>query len=111
MTDSARIAKLNLSSEDFKEVMIFYIEFLINNLLIPGQVENFIQIINLGNKGSLKLSGIIKDAMINLSNHYKARTFKAFVVNPPPGITMLYNIFKPFLNEDQKSKTTFDEGN
>ena len=58
----------------------------------------------------LKLIDVIKDAIIYLTNHYKARNYKAYLVNPPSGMSFFWGMAKQFLNEDQKSKVVFHGG-
>jgi hypothetical protein len=49
----------------------------------------------------------MKDGIVCLTKHFKARNFKTLIYNYPTSIHFIWAIAKNFLNEDQKSKINF----
>ena len=90
--------------------MVFYSDYIIDNFLIPGQVENFTQIFNLGKESPFYFFSLVKDAIIHLTKHYKVRNYKAYLVNPHAAIGYFWKGILPFVNEDQAKKVIFHDG-
>ena len=69
------------------------------NLLIPGQVENWVAIIDVGFNGMFSLMGSIKDSIVFLSNTYRSRMFVAYMARCPTSMYFLWGIAKKFMEE------------
>ena len=64
----------------------------------------------MGNQSAFDLIKIMKDAITQLSQHYRARLYKNYCVNCPSSLTFIWSIAKGILNEDQKKKVNFLDG-
>ena len=69
-------------------------------MLLPGQVENWIVLIDLGKKGLGNLSvNSLKQVLGLLQANYRCRLGMSYITNPPKSIWMLWSCIKPFLDE------------
>ncbi|KAL4493052.1 hypothetical protein ABPG72_003137 [Tetrahymena utriculariae] len=98
----------NIKIELILDSMTYFFEFIINNMMLPGQIENWVVILDLGNIGlsSLPISGL-KQIMGYLSSNYRSRMFATYVVNTPSSIFIPYKIIKGFLEEATIKKISF----
>ena len=101
-----------IEPEYFLKPFTYFFEYVLDKLLIPGQVENWIVLINL--KGmSLwdipynSLGKIIKFS----SGSYKSRLYRAYILNAPWSISIPWNFAKGMLNEMQQTKMNIERSN
>jgi hypothetical protein len=104
--------KRMIEPEYFLKPFTYFFEYVLDKLLIPGQVENWIVLINL--KGmSLwdipynSLGKIIKFS----SGSYRSRLYRAYILNAPWSITIPWNFAKGMLNDMQKTKMNIEKSN
>lgn len=88
--------------------MTFYFEYILENFLLPGQIENWVVIMDLYNMGlwSLPINNL-KTIMGYLSNNYRSRLYKCYIVNTPGTISIPWNIVKGFLEQNTIDKISF----
>ena len=78
---------------------IFTHEEVINNMFIPGQVENWVIIYDLGGMGVTDIPmSAIKGTTQKMSQNYGGRLFKMFVVNAPGTIYFTWKLVSAFLD-------------
>jgi hypothetical protein len=93
--------------EDFLCCVIYFIEYMINNLLIPGQVENWIIITDLNGVSLLGIPKDMKSMMGVLGANYRCRLFINYILGMGTVLNFLWNIVKKFLDEVQLKKIKF----
>ena len=94
-----------INEEKLIKCFTYFFEYLMNNLLIPGQVENWVQITDLKDTSLWsipykKLGELIKFAQ----SSYRSRLFRAYVVNAPGTVTMAWSMAKKFMSPVSASK-------
>ena len=67
-------------------------------MLIPGQVENWIVIIDAASTGVFSLVGTMKKSFTFLSDTYRSRMFVCYVCRVPSSISFLWGIVKKFID-------------
>lgn len=91
--------------DDYFRATIYANEFCINNMFLPGQVESWVTIYDLGNTG---LSDIPMSAMKkvagDLSTNYSGRLSKMFVVNAPSSVVFIWKMVQGFLSDTTTNK-------
>jgi hypothetical protein len=69
----------------------------IKNYLIPGQVENWIALVDSGYQGLFSLMDSMKKAFAFLGDTYRSRLFAAYNVRITTSISMIWTVIKQFL--------------
>jgi hypothetical protein len=80
-------------------------QFVIENMLIPGKVESWVNLVEMNKQGLtelplkslMKLSGVLQDV-------YKCRLAHSFIINPPSSIYFIWKCFSPFIDKVTQSK-------
>lgn len=80
---------------------------MIRQLLIPGQVENWVVIIDVAETGVFSLVSSMKRAFSFLSETFRSRMFACYVVRIPSSISFVWSIVKKFLEEETVRKINF----
>ena len=78
---------------------VFLFQFIVNNMLIPGQIENWILIINFEGISPLSLPEAVKKLIKTLSDNFIARLYKCYVLGMSFIINFVYKIISNFLEE------------
>jgi len=90
--------------------LTYFFEFLIKNLLLPGQVENWIFITDL--KG-MSLTSIpfnaIKKLISYLQHNYRGRLAVMYIVNAPTSVYIPWQMAKKFMEESTAKKMQFSK--
>ena len=71
--------KLKYTFEELNQAMIFFVNYIINFILLPGQIENWIMICDLKSVGVGKL-GQFK-SILNTLNRFRGRVFRNYILN------------------------------
>lgn len=78
---------------------IYVHEEIIRNMFIPGQVENWVVIYDLGGMGITDIPiSAIKGSTQKMSQNYGGRLYKMFVVNAPGTIYFTWKMVSAFLD-------------
>lgn len=77
------------------------------NFLIPGQVENWVAIIDANQTGLFSLIGTMKKSFSFLSDTYRSRMFVCYVVRIPSSLSFLWGLAKNVLDEETVRKINF----
>jgi hypothetical protein len=92
---------------EFIKMIVFYMEFMIRYMLVPGVVENLSVLFDCdGIKIGWNTANLAKQINTVLSGHYNGRVFRFYVANPPWIMSMLMGIAKPLLSARQQAKIT-----
>jgi hypothetical protein len=70
--------------------LVFMMEFMINNLLIEGQVENYCLIMNL-EKLSMSQKSLLTKIISFTSNSYRGRLFVSYLLGAPGWLRFGWN--------------------
>ena len=89
----------NHSGEDLLRACIFLCEYVKNNLLIPGQIENWNMIVNLKGTNILTVPDPIKKVITCLSDNFLAKLYKTYIFNLSLILRILYKLICKFLEE------------
>lgn len=103
---------------DFKEAdvnlraVVFVQEAVIEHLFIPGQVENWNIIYDLGGYGITDVpAGDLKNTLQTISANYGGRLYKLWMLNAPGTIYFSWKIVKNFLDPVTVDKITIAKKN
>lgn len=75
--------------------------------MLPGQVETWVAIIDVGYQNLTSLVGPMKASFAFLANTFRNRMRIAYVVRIPGALSFLWMIIKNFLHEDTAKKINF----
>ena len=71
--------KLKYTFDELNQAMIFFVNYIVNYILLPGQIENWIMICDLKSVGVGKL-GQFK-SILNTLNRFRGRVFRNYILN------------------------------
>ena len=71
--------KLKYTFDELNQAMIFFVNYIVNYILLPGQIENWIMICDLKSVGVGKL-GQFKN-ILNTLNRFRGRVFRNYILN------------------------------
>mmetsp|Transcript_35566 Transcript_35566/g.32050 ORF Transcript_35566/g.32050 Transcript_35566/m.32050 type:complete len:292 (+) Transcript_35566:118-993(+) len=98
----------NVNLETTLESITYFLTYVIENLLLPGQVENWVIIQDMGKMGITELPlKMLKTVMDFLQNNFRARLYKMYAVNAPSTIYWGFKLVKPLLEETTANKIHF----
>jgi len=90
------------------KALTFGLEYIINELMLPGQVENWIFISNVKGMGLASLAvQNVRKLFAYLQDHYKCRLYRMYLINASSTIYIPWSIIKTFLDGDTVSKVQF----
>jgi hypothetical protein len=69
-------------------------------MMLPGQIENWVVLTDLGKNGLGNLSiSSLKQVLGMLQSNYKCRLATNYIVNPPKTVWVMWSCIKPFLDD------------
>ncbi|CAD8181876.1 unnamed protein product [Paramecium pentaurelia] len=90
--------------------MTIFLEYVLANYMLPGQIENWVVVMDLGGLGITSLPRQQLQRVLDyLQNNYRSRMHKCYVINCPSTITFSWNIVKGFLEEITVRKISFEK--
>ncbi len=92
------------TNEDIVNVCLFVCQFAVNNLLIPGQVENWIMFFNLKGTSLFSLPEPIKQLVQELSDNFNFRLYKCYVLGMSWIMRILYKFVTSFVGQPNEDK-------
>jgi hypothetical protein len=95
--DAERMVRMKLTDEVLLEMQIYFFEYVIRHYFIPGQVENWVALVDSGYQGLFSMIESMKKAFGFLANTYRSRLFAAYNVRITTSISMIWTIVKAFL--------------
>lgn len=105
--DVKKMVDMDLTEEALLATQTYFFEYVLKNLLIPGQVENWVALIDAGYVSVFSLVGSTKECFKFLSSTFRCRMFAAYVVQCPNSIYWAWSIAKKFLQEETINKFNF----
>lgn len=100
------IMDLDLEEKVFLEAAGYFFQFVVENCMIEGQVENWVTIVDLGQIGMFSLAGTILNIIGFLSKHFKCRLYHNYLLNCPGSLKFFWGVAKKAMSEDQIMKIT-----
>ena len=98
------------SNSDVVNVCLFVCQYAVNNLLIPGQIENWIMFFNLKGTSLLSLPEPIKLLVKELSDNFNFRLYKCYVLGMSWIMRILYKFVCTFVGQPNEDKIIILEG-
>ena len=95
------------SYDDWINAIVFFVEYVVNYLLVPGQIENWNIIADLTNVSLFGLPTDFQKILKFLQSNYRARLFKVYVHGMNKFLEMLWKIIKTFLQGNVEKKIMF----
>lgn len=96
------VSKMKLddsSLEEHTNLLCFVLEFAIEHLMVPGQIENWLIITDLCNTpvSKIKLTGLKKIIKV-LQDNYRCRMIVNYVINTPSSISFFWKLAKHIID-------------
>lgn len=102
--NAEKLLQLKPSDEELLETQTYFLEYVIRHYFIPGQVENWVAIVDSGYQGLFKMVDSMKKAFSFLTDTYRSRLFAAYNVRITTSISIIWGIVKRFLPQDTIEK-------
>jgi hypothetical protein len=103
--------KIDLSLYSVDELVngvLFAVEFVKANMILPGVVENWLSIADLTGQGLSSLPVSALKSMIGvLQPNYRCRLGACYVLNSPRSVSWIWGMIKPFLDKQTIKKVSF----
>ena len=93
--------------DEWLQATVYFMEYVVNNLLIPGQVENWIVITDFTGVSFFFLPSTVKKMMVVLQSNWRCRLRVSYLLNTSSIVRGLWKIAKAFLNEATVQKVQF----
>jgi len=90
--------------EDIVTAVIYFIEYIINYMLIPGQVENWDIIADLNNVSLFGIPDTLRKIFKILQSNYRARLNVVYILGKNPWFNALWTIVKAILDSNTNKK-------
>ena len=84
--------KKEFAPNDIYNASIFLCQYMINYMMIPGQIENWIIFVNLAGTDGVTLPGSMTKLVKALSDYFVSRLYKCFVLGLHPFLIFIYTI-------------------
>lgn len=84
-----------------------FFQKVLEDLLLPGQVETWVAVVDIGFQNLMSMVGPLKTSFGFLSNTFRCRMRYCYVVRPSGPVSFLWGITKKFLHEDTVKKINF----
>ena len=93
------------------DASVFLFQYIVNNMLIPGQIENWIMILNFEGSSPLNLPNVVKKIIKTISENFLSRLYKCYVYGMSLLINLMFKIVCNFLEEVTVQKINIIEKN
>ena len=92
------------SDDDIYNASIFICQYMVNYMMIPGQIENWIMIVNMDGTSILSIPESVKKLMKALSNYFIARLFRCYILGLNAFLRIIYKIICNFVEKTTVEK-------
>ena len=92
--------------KDIIDASVFLFQFIVNNMLIPGQIENWVMILNFEGSTQLNLPDVVKKLIKTVSENFLSRLYKCYVYGISLFINLMFKLVCNFLEEVTVQKIT-----
>jgi CRAL/TRIO domain len=97
------ISKLDLkkhTTESYSYLLCFLLEYAVQKLMIPGQIENWVVITDLNGVGLTKLPiSEIRSIIKVLQDNFRCRMIVNYILNAPSSLFFIWSVVKKFIEE------------
>lgn len=102
---AAQLKTKEVQMADMANAVMLTQEFMINNMFLPGQIENWVVIVNMAGQGltDVPMSEIKGMAGI-LGSNYKSRMGRTWVINSSFAVSLIWKIIKKFIDAETAEK-------
>lgn len=90
--------------QEWIDSLVFFIEYMIENMCIPGQVENWNIILDVSDFSMVFIPSQLKTIFHVLMNNYRCRLYVMYIVNVSPVLNFLWNTIKGVLDTNTEKK-------
>jgi len=94
----------NYTFEEWSAATIYLMEYVINNLLLPGQIENWVIICDVKDVSLISLPKDFKKILNLLQNNYRCRLFKMFIVNVGNFFNIIWSVIEKIIDGNTEKK-------
>ena len=92
------------SDSDIMNASIFICQYMANYMLIPGQIENWIMIVNMDGTSILSLPDSVKKLINNMSEYFIARLYRCYILGLNAILRIIYKIICNFVEKTTVEK-------
>ena len=92
------------SDNDIYNASIFMCQYMVNYMMIPGQIENWIMIVNMDGTSILSIPESVKKLMNALSDYFIARLFRCYILGLNAFLRIIYKIICNFVEKSTVEK-------
>jgi hypothetical protein len=97
--DLAKCNPESYSEDELAGLVTFFFEFMLREVMLEGQVENWFVLMDLNGQGITSLAGLIKRLVGILSNNYRCRLVSMYLVNAPTSVFWGWKMISGLLDE------------
>ena len=97
------------SDTDITNAAIFICQYMANYMLIPGQIENWIMIVNMEGTSVLNIPDSVKKMITYLSDYFIARLYRCYILGLNAFLRILYKIICAFVERTTVEKVVILE--
>jgi len=90
--------------DDWSLATIFFMEYTIKNLLLPGQIENWDILCDLKDVSVMSLPNDFKKILGILQNNYRCRLYRMYIVNVGSFFNMMWIVIKKIIDANTEKK-------
>ena len=92
------------SDSDIMNASIFICQYIANYMLIPGQIENWIMIVNMDGTSVLSLPDSVKKLINNMSEYFIARLYRCYILGLNAFLRIIYKLICNFVEKTTVEK-------
>ena len=92
------------SDTDIINASIFICQYMVKYMLIPGQIENWIMIVNMEDTSVLKIPDSVKKLINYLSEYFIARLYRCYILGLNAFLRIIYKIICTFVEKSTVEK-------
>lgn len=90
--------------QEWLHYIVYYMDYIIKYMMIPGQVENWILISDVNDVSMLFLPNDLKKLIAILQSNYRCRLYANYIVGMGTGLQFVWKCIQPFLDETTVNK-------
>ena len=94
------------NSDEVISASAFLFQYIVNNMLLPGQIENWVMILSFEGTSPFNLPDAVKKLIKTLSENFLSRLYKCYLFGMSFVINILYKFICNFLEEITIQKIT-----
>ena len=92
------------SGDDIYNASIFICQYMCNYMMIPGQIENWIMIVNMEGTSILSIPESVKKLMNSLSEYFISRLYRCYILGLNAVLRIIYKIICAFVEKTTVEK-------